>query len=281
MNVKIDKTQGNWELDLISNKLHWSDNQYKIYGYKPNEFPLDAECFIIKTTHASDIDRITKIVNDAIAKYNSCTFNRRIIKKNGTHAYVKTTADIHRINGVATKIVGMTEEITNSFDGDYSCPNFFKSVYLNYKKTIFFEILKFIPDKDIAKDICQEVFIKAWHKMSQYDPTKGEIYTWLVNIARNHCKDYLRSKQFKVYKNSFSMDETQHSSLKHESFNLNKLDINMLLGQLTGSQKEIMALLFLEGYTQTQVSEMQQVSLSSIKRASRSAINRLRKIVDL
>lgn len=50
----------------------------------------------------------------------------------------------------------------------------------------------YVKDKDAAEDIFQDVFIKAYYNMDKF---RGEssVKTWLIRIAINCCKDYLKS----------------------------------------------------------------------------------------
>ncbi|MBK9490183.1 MAG: hypothetical protein IPO07_16470 [Haliscomenobacter sp.] len=38
----------------------------------------------------------------------------------------------------------------------------------------------------------QDVFVKIWKHIHTYDIAKGSLFTWMVNITRNTCKDYFR-----------------------------------------------------------------------------------------
>tara|TARA_B110000240_G_scaffold192241_1_gene236081 strand:+ start:165 stop:719 length:555 start_codon:yes stop_codon:yes gene_type:complete len=41
-------------------------------------------------------------------------------------------------------------------------------------------------------DLTQEVFLKLWHKSSQFNPDKAKLTTWLHQLARNLCIDHFR-----------------------------------------------------------------------------------------
>ncbi|OYW77363.1 MAG: hypothetical protein B7Z27_08035, partial [Sphingobacteriia bacterium 32-37-4] len=40
-------------------------------------------------------------------------------------------------------------------------------------------------NKEAAADTLQEVFIKIFRQIDSYDSSKGRLYTWMLNIARN------------------------------------------------------------------------------------------------
>ena len=54
-----------------------------------------------------------------------------------------------------------------------------------------------VENKELAEDILQEAFIKFWNNFKNYDPLKGRLFTWMLNIARNLTIDTLRSKDYK------------------------------------------------------------------------------------
>src|SRR5215467_10121175 len=78
----------------------------------------------------------------------------------------------------------------------------FSKLYENYSGAIFSLILKWIRDTEVAENLLQDVFIKAWRSKELYDATKGKVFTWLYNIARHICIDHLRSKAYKKSKAS-------------------------------------------------------------------------------
>ncbi len=284
VSVKLIKEQhGSWELDLLDNKLFWSDNQYKIYGYAPGEILLDPEYFLKKTTSPSDLDRINAIVSNALKNCGSYTFKRRIVKKNGELSFAETTAVIIRSKeGIPIKIIGVTVDISGKSNNEhinYNDPCVFNSIYLNYRKSLLSEIKKIVKEEELANDLCQEVFIKAWNNMYQYSLEKGTIYTWLVTIARNHCRDHFRSKAFKKKQNTCTIDNICPSTIKLESFDLIHHDITQLLAQLSFEQKEIIELLFIEGFTQSEVALMKGMPLGTVKTKSRNAICKLKELV--
>lgn len=70
----------------------------------------------------------------------------------------------------------------------------------------------FVKDKEAAKDLFQETFIKAYHNLDKF---RGEssVKTWLIRIAVNVCKDYLKSA---YQKKVVPMTEIEEESLYSE-----------------------------------------------------------------
>lgn len=70
----------------------------------------------------------------------------------------------------------------------------FETVYKQNKNSVLWNILKKVQDKELAEDICQNTFIKAYENYSKYDSNKANIKTWLINISNNAVVDYTRER---------------------------------------------------------------------------------------
>ena len=72
----------------------------------------------------------------------------------------------------------------------------FTLLYDNYSKSLFAVISNLLREREDAEDVLQETFVKIWRYIDSYDPGKGRLYTWMLNIARNSAIDRLRSKGY-------------------------------------------------------------------------------------
>lgn len=71
-------------------------------------------------------------------------------------------------------------------------------VYNKYIDGLYAHILKYIPDPEDAKDICQESFKKAFQQLPTYNP-EYKFSTWLYRIGKNTALDYLKQKRNEVF----------------------------------------------------------------------------------
>src|SRR6185369_16043008 len=72
----------------------------------------------------------------------------------------------------------------------------FSYLYDNYSPALFGVINQIISNREVAADVLQDVFVNIWKKISLYDETKGRLFTWMLNIARNAAIDKLRSRPY-------------------------------------------------------------------------------------
>ncbi|MEP7318586.1 MAG: sigma-70 family RNA polymerase sigma factor [Panacibacter sp.] len=76
----------------------------------------------------------------------------------------------------------------------------FAELYDKYAPALFGIIYKIVHDTSIGEELLQDVFVKVWKNIERYDAGKGTLFTWMLNIARNTCLDYLRSSEHKTQK---------------------------------------------------------------------------------
>ncbi len=62
-----------------------------------------------------------------------------------------------------------------------------------YMPRIFGYVKNFTGDKDIASDITQDTFVKAWKNLKHFDTNKN-FKTWVFTIAKNTALDWLKKK---------------------------------------------------------------------------------------
>lgn len=106
---------GSWELDLTKNYLYWSDEIYRIFGIKPQEFKATYEAFL-DTVHPED----RKLVDEAYSgslrdgKDNYEVEHRIIRKSDGEIRFVHEKCEhLRNASGKIIKSIGMVQDITD------------------------------------------------------------------------------------------------------------------------------------------------------------------------
>lgn len=155
-------------------------------------------------------------------------------------------------------------------------------LYNNYSDALYGFIYRVVQDDELAEDLLQDAFVKIWKNFSQYDPSKGRLFTWLVNVARNLAIDKIRSKDFSNSAKNQSIDGlVSYIDLNAgHSYNPDVIGIKEMVGRLTPDQSKIIDLLYYQGYTQVEVAEELNIPLGTVKTRARLAISQLRKEFD-
>jgi RNA polymerase sigma-70 factor (ECF subfamily) len=158
----------------------------------------------------------------------------------------------------------------------------FTLLYDNYSKSLFGVIFTLIKDREEAEDVLQEVFIKIWKNIDSYNESKGRLYTWMLNIARNTSIDKLRSKGFNNSQKNLSADNFVHI-LDDNSKIINRIDaigIKEFVKKLKPKCIQIIDLLFFKGYTQQEASDELEIPLGTVKTQNRNCMNELRLLIN-
>jgi RNA polymerase sigma-70 factor (ECF subfamily) len=154
----------------------------------------------------------------------------------------------------------------------------YEKLYSLYCDSISGVVNNIVKNDDVAQEITQDVFIKAWNNAESYSSKKGRFFTWMLNIARNAAIDYTRSKKFKQSKQNLNADffvdilETS-SSLDSTT---NTIGLKEFVTKLGETCKSVIELLYFKGFTQKEASEELNIPLGTIKTRNRTCIGELR-----
>lgn len=149
-------------------------------------------------------------------------------------------------------------------------------LYDRYGAALFGAIMRIVQHREIAEQVLQDTFVKAWRNGSSYDEGKGRLFTWLLNIARNTAIDATRSAHFQKSKKTDSIDVIVYSP-GEESINPDTIGVRDMLGQLDDKYRLLIELVYFKGYTQEEVAEETGIPLGTVKTRLRYAISALRR----
>lgn len=70
----------------------------------------------------------------------------------------------------------------------------FNELVNRYHGKIYNLVYKYVPNSETAKDLSQEIFIKAFHALPNFK-RQSAFYSWLYRIAVNLCIDFIRQQK--------------------------------------------------------------------------------------
>jgi RNA polymerase sigma factor (sigma-70 family) len=156
----------------------------------------------------------------------------------------------------------------------------FSDLYDSYAAALFGAAIRMVRNRDVAEELLQDSFLKIWEHIDNYDPGKGTLFTWMLAITRNTCKDYLRGKHYQyqmlVSENDFDLMEDNCKRTQITTDQDESRDLYQITQTLELKYKEIIDLVYIYGYTQEEVSKMLKIPLGTVKTRSRTAIKLLR-----
>ncbi|HEX3066140.1 MAG TPA: PAS domain-containing protein, partial [Dongiaceae bacterium] len=105
---------GSWELDLTgSNRLIWSDETFRIFGYEPGEIPASNELFF-EAVHPDDRARVRAVEAHTLATGTPYSIEHRILRPDGSEIVVHERSEVILAADGKTplKMVGTVQDIT-------------------------------------------------------------------------------------------------------------------------------------------------------------------------
>lgn len=89
----------------------------------------------------------------------------------------------------------------------------FNPLVSKYQHKIYNLIYKRVGDRETAKDLCQEVFLKAWQALPNFRE-QSVFYSWLYQIAVNCCIDFTRKRDRRYVLGSEGLPQNPDDTLR-------------------------------------------------------------------
>ncbi|MBN2366004.1 MAG: RNA polymerase sigma factor [Calditrichaeota bacterium] len=123
-----------------------------------------------------------------------------------------------------------------------------------------------------AEDATQDVFIKAYNNLSQWEP-RAQFKTWLYRIAINHCLNMVRRKKLIHFQSMNSPDFIEDISMaaREKSAESGIIDhqkekfLQKILYELPEKQRTVLLLYFYQELSYREIAETLKISLSSVE----------------
>jgi RNA polymerase sigma-70 factor (ECF subfamily) len=84
--------------------------------------------------------------------------------------------------------------------GDQSA---FEPLVRRYENRLMSVLLRFVRDRELARDLAQETFLRVYERLDQFDPSR-RFGPWLFRIGVNLTLDFLRKRKRRIWPSLFS-----------------------------------------------------------------------------
>lgn len=105
---------GSWERDLLTNKIYWSEEVYRIFGVEPGQLNATFEGFI-SFVHPEDRTIVASAIEETLIRKSPYRVNYRLVRNDGAIRFVRAEGEIvsdHEDKPV--RLVGVVQDITDS-----------------------------------------------------------------------------------------------------------------------------------------------------------------------
>ncbi len=156
-------------------------------------------------------------------------------------------------------------------------------IYDRYSRLVFSIALHLVGERAAAEEVTLDVFTRLWHNAAHYDPGRAQLSTWLTSIARHRAIDQLRRRDVRPEGHSLPLDEVDFVLTEHNpgpednaALHLQQQRVRAALRELPEEQRRVLALAYLRGLTQREISERLGLPLGTVKTRIRLAMEKLR-----
>lgn len=134
-----------------------------------------------------------------------------------------------------------------------------------------------------ADELVQEVMIKVWQKAGGFNPHKAAASTWIYTIARNCRTDmYRRLQKFDtpISAEDIWPEEAEEAPLVAVQQKRDADRVRELMSELPQEQSQILAKVYMEGKSHSEVAEELDLPLGTVKSRVRLAMQKLQLLVE-
>lgn len=147
----------------------------------------------------------------------------------------------------------------------------------DFQQKVFGTCLSFVPNKEDAEDIAQEVFVEVFNSIHKF---KGEskLSTWIYRITTNKCLGFIRKRNTKkrfaflqsISGNDYNLDKASYfTEINHPGIVLEEKEINetlfLAINKLPESQKLVFTLNKINNKSYKEISEITDKSIGSVE----------------
>jgi len=129
-----------------------------------------------------------------------------------------------------------------------------------------------------ADALVQEIMLKVWQKAAAFDPARAAASTWIYTIARNCRTDLYRRQQ--KFDTPLSADDILGDLEEEDAFTVvhqkrNAQRMRQLMAELPNDQVQILAKVYMEGKSHSEVAGELEIPLGTVKSRVRLALQKL------
>ena len=152
-----------------------------------------------------------------------------------------------------------------------------EQIVRDYSRRIYNLAYRFTGNNESAEDLTQDVFVRVYRALGQYDPSQGNLSNWLMRLARNLIIDDYRRRQRTPTDGSDALDDHEYhlhgssdgperSLQRHER----RMQVHAAIKKLSPELRECVILRDIEELTYAEIVDLLRIPEGTVK----SRINR-------
>ena len=157
------------------------------------------------------------------------------------------------------------------------------ALYDRYGKAVFGFVYRLLGDVGQTEEVVQEVFLRVWLRASTYRPERGRFKTWIMSMAHHRAIDELRKRRRLqdaletearlTLMDSRAQEDTAAKGTEHRE---ESEVVRKALESLPEEQRQVIQMSYYEGYSQSEIAELLQHPLGTVKTRMRLGMQKLK-----
>jgi RNA polymerase sigma-70 factor, ECF subfamily len=158
----------------------------------------------------------------------------------------------------------------------------FNVIYDRHSTAAFSLAYRIVGQRNTAENVVQEAFLALWRSIDRFDASRGSLRTFLLGIVRNRAIDGLRRASVHEGRDiggDDGMAERLEAPDRVEAEVVQREGADQLRGalsELPEDQQRVIHLAYFGGFSQTEIAEMIEAPLGTVKGRMRLGLEKLR-----
>lgn len=159
-------------------------------------------------------------------------------------------------------------------------PEAFSQLYVNYYDQVLRRVSSIVRNRNEAEDITSEAFLRAWNAISRFEPRDVSIVAWFSTIAERLAVKHMKNRRPSVAVDDVVLGAPQSHSPEARVEKASELaTLQSALENLPDTQREIVAMHFLQELSFTEVGLATGKSVGTVRVIKHRALKTLRAIL--
>ena len=164
-------------------------------------------------------------------------------------------------------------------DGDARA---FELVYDRHGGAAFSLAYRMVGDRAIAEDITQEAFLSMWRSRVRYERERGSVRAWVLGIVHHRTIDALRRNLVHDRRRASAegLEERQEAPERTDVEVVRRDEarsVRQAMETLPEEQHQVIQLAYFGGFTHTQIAEMLDMPVGTVKGRMRLGLDKMRR----
>jgi RNA polymerase sigma-70 factor (ECF subfamily) len=144
---------------------------------------------------------------------------------------------------------------------------------------------RIVGSRTTAEDVTQEALLSIWRNGARYDRARGSVRSWTLGIVRNRAIDLLRKESGRSPKLAAGGDEILERRAAEELTDVEAVrretahEVRGAIKELPDDQSRVIQLAYYGGFSHSEIAEMLNEPLGTIKGRMRLGMDKIRATV--